>query len=198
MAWSSHSKETLNLDLTILLNEITHLIIGNSEKTERRLSLYMFKSYVLLHILSQGASWFYITKGSPYKRYKCFTLYFMCLCVYVWRSYTCQCVLCKLLIPKLYNTFWHLFIILDWNIKKIKCSLGFPDGSGGKQSTCNAGYLGSIPGLGRSPGDPLQYSCLEHSMDCIVHGVTESGMTERLSLSSVLWSLIKTILETCL
>jgi len=42
----------------------------------------------------------------------------------------------------------------------------FPCGSAGKESTCNAGDLGSIPGLGRSPGEghdnPLQYSCLEN------------------------------------
>ena len=42
----------------------------------------------------------------------------------------------------------------------------FPDGSAGKESACNAGDLGSIPGLGRSPGvgngNPLQYSCLEN------------------------------------
>ena len=44
--------------------------------------------------------------------------------------------------------------------------LGFPGGSPGKDSACNAGDLGSIPGLGRSPkgghGNPLQYSCLEN------------------------------------
>ena len=44
---------------------------------------------------------------------------------------------------------------------------GFPSGSDGKASVCNAGDLGSIPGLGRSPregnGSPLQYSCLEKS-----------------------------------
>ena len=53
--------------------------------------------------------------------------------------------------------------------------LGFTCGSAGKESTCNAGDLGSIPGLGRSPGEgkgyPLQYSGLENSMDCIDHGV---------------------------
>ena len=53
---------------------------------------------------------------------------------------------------------------------------GFPCGSAGKESTCNAGDLDSIPGLGRSPGEgkgsPLQYSGLENSKDCIVHGVT--------------------------
>ena len=56
--------------------------------------------------------------------------------------------------------------------------LGIPFGSAGKESTCNAGDLGSIPGLGRSPGEgnsyPLQYSGLENSMDCIIHGVTKS------------------------
>ena len=45
-------------------------------------------------------------------------------------------------------------------------------------STCNAGDLGLIPGLGRSPGEkkgyPLQYSGLENSIDCIVHGVAKS------------------------
>ena len=47
--------------------------------------------------------------------------------------------------------------------------LGFPGGSAGKESACNVGDLGLIPGLGRSPGEgngnPLQYSCLENSMD---------------------------------
>ena len=50
--------------------------------------------------------------------------------------------------------------------------------SAGKESACNAGDLGSIPGLGRSPGEgkgyPLQYSGLESSMACIVHGVAKS------------------------
>ena len=58
--------------------------------------------------------------------------------------------------------------------------LCFPAGSDGKESAYNAGDLGSIPGLGRSPGEengnPLQYSCLENPMDrgawqVIVHGV---------------------------
>ena len=44
--------------------------------------------------------------------------------------------------------------------------LGFPGGSDGKESACKAGNLGSIPGLGRSPGgvhgNPLQYSCLKN------------------------------------
>ena len=58
-------------------------------------------------------------------------------------------------------------------------NLSFPGGSAGKESACNAGDLGSIPWLGRSPagegkGYPLQYSGLENSMDCIEHGVTKS------------------------
>jgi len=56
--------------------------------------------------------------------------------------------------------------------------MDFPDGSDGKESTCNAGDLGLIPGLGRSPGGgkgyPLQYSGLENSLDYIVHGVAKS------------------------
>ena len=59
----------------------------------------------------------------------------------------------------------------------------FPGGSDGKESACNAGDLGLIPGLGRSPGEgvnyPLQYFCLENSMDrgvwwVTVHGVANS------------------------
>ena len=65
----------------------------------------------------------------------------------------------------------------------------FPCGSAGKESACSVGDLGLIPGLGRSPGEgtgyPLQYSGLENSMDCIVHGVgrKESDTTERLFTS---------------
>ena len=73
------------------------------------------------------------------------------------------------------------------NLKKKKFYLGFPDGfpgdSGGKESACNAGDLGLIPGSGRFPGEgngnPLQYFCLENPMDggawwATVHGVTKS------------------------
>jgi len=56
--------------------------------------------------------------------------------------------------------------------------LGFPCGSAGKESPCNVGDLGSIPGLRRSPGEekgyPLQYSRLENSMDWIVYRVAKS------------------------
>ena len=56
--------------------------------------------------------------------------------------------------------------------------LGFPYGSAGKEPSYKVGGLGLTPGLGRSPGEgkgyPLQYSCLENSMDSIVHGVAKS------------------------
>ena len=61
--------------------------------------------------------------------------------------------------------------------------MDFPGGSDSKETACNAGDLGSIPGLGRSPGEgnvnPLQYSCLGNLMDrrawwVTVHGVAKS------------------------
>jgi len=64
------------------------------------------------------------------------------------------------------------------NYHRFNDEKGFPCGSAGKESTCNGRDLGLIPGLGRSPGEgkgyPLQYSGLENSMDCIVHGVAKS------------------------
>ena len=78
----------------------------------------------------------------------------------------------------------------DWKSGSLGLSLalGFPGDSTGKESACNAGDLGSIPELGRSPGEgndyPLQYSGLENSMDCIDHGVCkELDTTEQLSFS---------------
>ena len=60
--------------------------------------------------------------------------------------------------------------------------MGFPGGSGSKESACNAGDLGSIPGLGRSPGgghvNPLQYSCLENPMDRGAWWTTVNGFTK--------------------
>ena len=69
----------------------------------------------------------------------------------------------------LHSLFYELYIY-TW----VSC---FPCGSAGKESVCNVGNLGSIPELGRSLGKgkgyPLQYSGLENSTDCIVHGVTK-------------------------
>ena len=69
--------------------------------------------------------------------------------------------------------------------------MGFPGGSDGKESACNVGNMGSIPGLGRSPGggygNPLQYSCLENPhgqrslTGCSSRGRKESDTTEQLS-----------------
>jgi len=69
--------------------------------------------------------------------------------------------------------------------------VGFPGGSDGKDSACNVGNLGSIPGLGKSPGgrhgNPLKYSCLEnpHRQKSLVNyspwGRKELDMTERLN-----------------
>ena len=77
--------------------------------------------------------------------------------------------------------------LLSGGIKKalLESHLGFPGGSEVKASACDEGDLGSIAGLGRSPGEgngnPLQYSCLENPMDrgawrATVHGVAKSQM----------------------
>ena len=89
-------------------------------------------------------------------------------------------------------------------------------GSAGKESPWNAGDLGLIPGLGRSPGEgkgyALQCSGLENSMDCIVHGVAKSGTwlsefhflqeavtdVTCLTVENVEWHLTNTVLRTCL
>ena len=69
----------------------------------------------------------------------------------------------------------YVFVCMDRHIllsaltSILEYMWGFPSGSDGEESACNAGDLGSIPGSGRSPGEgnsyPLQYSCLENSMD---------------------------------
>ena len=74
--------------------------------------------------------------------------------------------------------------LLEARIKGVATTfMGFPGCSAGKESACKAGDLGSIPGLGRSPGgrhgNPLQYSCLENPTDrgarqATAHGVTKS------------------------
>ena len=75
----------------------------------------------------------------------------MCVCVCI---YVCVCVCVCVCI------YIYIYVYIY---------IGFSVGSAGKESACNAGDLGSISGLGRSPGgghgNPLQYSCLEHPMD---------------------------------
>ena len=77
---------------------------------------------------------------------------------------------------------------------------GFPCGSDGKESTCNAGDLGSIAGLGRSPveehGNPLQYSCLENPMDRGAWWLWFMGSQRSfwsLCSSTVYWSMLTSI-----
>ena len=64
------------------------------------------------------------------------------------------------------------------HLEDTSCKLDFPGSSADKESACNEGDISSIPGLGRSPGEgkryPLQYSGLQNSMDCLVHGVAKS------------------------
>ena len=93
--------------------------------------------------------------------------------------------ICSNIIPSCYYSFPGVYREVD------RCIQGFPGGSDCKESTCNAGDLGSIPGSGRSPGggngNPLQYSCLEnhHGQRSLAGysrwGRKESATTERLS-----------------
>ena len=87
--------------------------------------------------------------------------------------------------PTLYSWARNQFLHLDVSIEMLNLpsTEGFPGSSDGKESACNAGDQGSIPGLGRSPGEgsgnPLQYSCLENPLDrgalwATVHGVAKS------------------------
>ena len=89
-------------------------------------------------------------------------------------TYMCVCV-CVYIYIYSFSCSFPLWFITGY--------LGFPGGSDVKESAHNAGDPGLIPGSGRSPGEgngnPLQYSCLENSMDrgawwAIVHGITKS------------------------
>ena len=83
-----------------------------------------------------------------------------------------------------------MLILIHLDLKKGYYFRDFPCSSAGKESACNAGDLGSIPGLGRSPGEgkgySIQYSGLENSTDrgawwATVHVVTESDTTDQLT-----------------
>ena len=75
-------------------------------------------------------------------------------------------------------------------LENIPVFLSFPGGSAGKESACNVGDLGSIHGSGRPPGEgnvyPLQYSGLENSRDCIIHGVAKSQLLTFSRISSLI------------
>ena len=94
----------------------------------------------------------------------------------------CYCYAHFVLVLEMIDTdrFGSFFLLNYWSLGSL---LGFSGSSDSTESTCNAGNLGLIPELGRSPGEengyPLQYSCLEKSMDretwqATVHGVAES------------------------
>ena len=97
----------------------------------------------------------------------------------------CQLIIHNFTIPEIANMITNLdlgFVIFKLPIS-FKAKLGFLGGSSIKDSACNAGDSGSIPGLGRSPregnGNTVQYSCLENPMDrvawqTIVHWVAKS------------------------
>ena len=101
-----------------------------------------------------------------------------------WRS---TCLMFSGLSPFCFFLLWLPLLILKIFVNPY-CVLGFPGSSVGKESACNAGDLGSIPGLGRSPqgghGNPLQYSCLgnPHGQRCLAgyspRGRKELDMTE--------------------
>ena len=89
-----------------------------------------------------------------------------------------KCSTCILLPTTLISSCSLLFFMVGTFNMSSTLLVHFPHSSVGKESTCNAGDLGSIPALGGFPGEgkgyPLQYYGLENSMYCIVHGVAKS------------------------
>ena len=93
---------------------------------------------------------------------------------------------------------------LYWGVVDLQCCNSFPGGPVGEESACNVGDLGSIPGLGRSPGaghgNPLQYSCPENPMDrgvwrAAVHGVVKSRT--RLSKQTEWFQVYRKVIPLC-
>ena len=93
--------------------------------------------------------------------------------------------------PSSYDLFYEYVMLISYTyvLLHVILYISFSGGSAGEESTCNAGDLGSIPGLGRSAGEGkgylLQYSGLENSTDCMVHGVAKLDMTERIHLDII-------------
>ena len=100
----------------------------------------------------------------------CLSLIIMILSIFSCACWLYECCLWK-------NFYWSLLYISFFFFLLVSC-LGFPCCSVGKESTCNVGDPGFIPGLGKSPGKgkgyPLQCSGLENSMDSKVHEVAKS------------------------
>ena len=102
---------------------------------------------------------------------------------------------------------WRWVAEFPWQMTCTQCHLcwgsseTFPGGSACKEAACNAGDLGLIPGLGRSPGggkgDPLQYPGRENSLDCVVHRVVKS-QTRLTTFTSLHVTLLGKNLCTCL
>ena len=90
--------------------------------------------------------------------------------------------MCDFLDCLVFMDIWYVLSIECFLLAYILYKIGFPSGSDGKESACNAGDPGLIPGLGRSPGggngNPLQYSCLENPMDRGAWGVTVHGVAK--------------------
>ena len=88
----------------------------------------------------------------------------------------------QVIVDKVLNSFWAKTSAPGESGQLITPSLKWPDGSAGKESSSDAGDLGSIPGSGRSPGggngNPLQYSCLGNPMDRGACGVTVHGVAK--------------------
>ena len=107
----------------------------------------------------------------------------LCACLYQSDFSFCNFHISSCIFPFLFREVPLTFLVKPMLNSFSFCLSDFPGGSDGKASACNAGDLGSIPGLGMSPGEgngnPLQYSCLENSKDrgdwqAIVHAVTKS------------------------
>ena len=150
------------------------------------------------HALLQGI---FPTQGSNpgllYCRKNFFTIWATreaCVCIVLCKWWTSVIAQLVKNLPAMQETrVWYLVKEISWRRDRLSVPvfLGFPCDSVSKESTCNTGDLGLIPGLGRSPGgghgNPLQYSCLQnpHGQRSLVgyssRGHKELDMTERLS-----------------